>query len=51
MSATKLMGDVMDMLATGWVKVVDYTGVLGPETPIIQLPPDFVKRTPKVEIH
>jgi len=39
------------MLLSGQVEVVDCTGVLGPDTPIIQLPPEFAKPTPKVEIN
>lgn len=51
MSATDVVSGLGAMLASGGVEVVDCTGVLGPETPIIQLPPDFAKATPKVEIH
>ncbi|MBL4893094.1 MAG: cyclase family protein [Rhizobiaceae bacterium] len=39
------------MLISGEVEVVDLTGPLGPETPIIQLPPELAVPTPKVEIH
>ena len=39
------------MLASGGVEVVDCTGVLGPDTPLLKLPPDFAKDTPKIEIH
>lgn len=38
-------------LLSGDIQVVDCTGVLGPDTPIIQLPPEFAKPTPDVEIH
>lgn len=38
-------------LLSGDVEVVDCSGTLGPDTPILQLPPDFAKNTPKVEIH
>ncbi|HHX89413.1 MAG TPA: cyclase family protein [Paracoccus sp.] len=38
-------------LLSGDVEVVDCSGALGPTTPILQLPPDFAKNTPKVEIH
>ncbi len=51
MSATEFLGQFGAMLASGSVEVVDCTGVLGPDTPILQLPPDFAKNTPKVEIH
>jgi len=33
------------------IEVVDCSGVLGPDTPILYLPPDFAKNTPHVEIH
>ena len=38
-------------LLSGDVEVVDCSGTLGPAPPILQLPPDFAKNTPKVEIH
>ncbi|PHS19429.1 MAG: cyclase [Blastopirellula sp.] len=51
MSASDLIKNLGTMLIAGEVEVVDCTGVLGPNTPIIQLPPEFAKPTPKVEIH
>ncbi|AXI48475.1 cyclase [Sulfitobacter sp. SK012] len=51
MSAASLLGELGKMLATGGVEVVDCSGSLGPDTPILQLPADFAKPTPKVEIH
>jgi kynurenine formamidase len=51
MSTASLLGNLGEMLLSGKVEVVDCTGVLGPDTPILQLPPDFAKNTPKVEIH
>lgn len=44
-----IVQDLGAALLSGDVEVVDCSGVLGPETPIIQLPPPF-KNTPKVEI-
>mgnify|MGYP002682879092 FL=1 len=38
-------------LAGGGVKVVDLTAELGPETPILHLPEDLARNTPKVAIH
>ena len=46
-----LLAELGKALASGAVEVVDLSGVLGPGTPILQLPPDFAKNTPKVEIH
>ena len=51
MSSAETVKDLGAMLLSGQVEVVDCTGVLGPDTPIIQLPPDFAKPTPRVEIN
>ena len=51
MSAENALSGLGAKILSGEVEVVDCTGVLGPDTPIIQLPPDFAKNTPKVEIH
>jgi len=51
MSAANVVKNLGAMLASGGIEVVDCSGVLGPKTPILQLPPDFAKNTPKVEIH
>lgn len=51
MSAQKLLMDLAGLLASGGVEVVDCSGTLGPETPILRLPPELAKDTPKVEIH
>ncbi|MCL4674882.1 MAG: cyclase family protein, partial [Pararhodobacter sp.] len=46
-----MLGKLGGALAKGAVRIVDCTAPLGPDTPILQLPPDFAKNTPKVEIH
>lgn len=51
MTASQTLQTMAGLLASGDIEVVDCTGVLGPKTPILQLPPDFAKNTPKVEIH
>ncbi|MDE4141479.1 MULTISPECIES: cyclase family protein [Rhodobacterales] len=51
MTATTALDGLGAKLLTGEIEVVDCTGVLGPNTPILQLPEDFAKNTPKVEIH
>ena len=38
-------------LLGGRVKVIDLTATLGPETPLIKLPPSIGLNTPQVEIH
>ncbi|MFT7593709.1 MAG: kynurenine formamidase/selenocysteine lyase/cysteine desulfurase [Paracoccaceae bacterium] len=51
MSSTDVLGSLGAMLLSGEVRIVDCTAVLGPDTPILHLPEDFAKNTPKVEIH
>ncbi len=51
MSATQALNDLGRMLLSGGVEVVDLTAPLGPDTPLIKLPPDFAVNTPAVEIH
>ena len=51
MSSTDVLGTLGAMLMSGQVRIVDCTGVLGPQTPILRLPEDFAANTPKVEIH
>ena len=51
MASAELLKELGGALASGGIKVVDLSGRLGPDTPILQLPPDFAKNTPKVEIH
>ena len=51
MEASNVLDHLGAALVSGGVEVVDCSGVLGPETPILQLPEDFAKNTPKVEIH
>ena len=51
MDAQKTLRSVGKMLVDGRIDVVDLSAPLGPATPILQLPPDFAKNTPRVEIH
>ncbi|MCX7560270.1 cyclase family protein [Sulfitobacter sp. F26204] len=51
MSSQEILGAFGEMLLSGKIKVVDCTTTLGPKTPIIRLPEDFAKATPKVEIN
>lgn len=50
-SSGDLLGSLGSMLLSGKVEVVDCSAELGPDTPILRLPEDFAKNTPKVEIH
>jgi kynurenine formamidase/selenocysteine lyase/cysteine desulfurase len=53
--AMKGTGSVLDDLGTailsGTVRIVDCTAVLGPETPLLRLPKDVAKNTPRVVVH
>jgi kynurenine formamidase len=51
MNAAETLGNLAAMLLEGKVEVVDLSGRLGPDTPLLQLPEDFAKNTPKIEIH
>jgi isatin hydrolase len=51
MDTQKLLGEVAGQLLSGAIKVVDLSAPLGPDTPLIKLPPELAVDTPKVEIH
>jgi isatin hydrolase len=51
MDTQKLLGELAGQLLSGGIEVVDLSAVLGPETPLIKLPPDFAVDTPAIEIH
>jgi kynurenine formamidase len=51
MTAANVLSDLGSMLLSGSVEVVDCSGTLGPDTPLLKLPPDFAKNTPPIEIH
>ena len=51
MTSTQVLGDFASALASGAIEVVDLTAPLGPETPLIKLPPQIGKNTPPIEIH
>ena len=51
MDAAAVLEGLAAMLASGEVEVIDCTGPLGPETPLLKLPPDFARDTPAIEIH
>ena len=51
MTSTQVLSDFASALASGAVEVVDLTAPLGPETPLIKLPPQIGKNTPPIEIH
>ncbi|GAB5374474.1 MAG: cyclase family protein [Acuticoccus sp.] len=43
--------ELADGLLSGEVEVVDLSGPLGPDTPLLKLPPELAVDTPKIEIH
>jgi len=51
MNAAKTLESLGALLAAGGVEVVDLSGRLGPDTPLLKLPPDFARDTPRIEIH
>ena len=51
MTAANVLQSLGAMLLSGGIEVVDCSGTLGPDTPLLKLPPDFAKDTPKIEIH
>ena len=51
MTAANVLTQLAGLLASGGIEVVDCTAVLGPETPLLKLPPELAKDTPPVVIH
>jgi len=51
MSSSQSLAGLASALLSGAVKVVDLTAPLGPETPVIFLPPQIGKNTPPVKVH
>ena len=51
MATAELLKQLGQELMSGGIEVVDLSGKLGPDTPILKLPPELAKDTPKVEIH
>ena len=46
-----LLGGLVGAMASGEVEVVDLSGTLGSDTPLLKLPPELAVDTPPVEIH
>ena len=51
MSSNPTLGGLAAGLLSGSVRVVDLSAPLGPETPVIYLPPEIGKNTPPVKVH
>ncbi len=48
MTEAATLRDLAAMLASGKIEVVDLSGTLGPDTPLLKLPPALAKDTPKI---
>ncbi|MGO4171983.1 cyclase family protein [Bosea sp. TAF32] len=51
MNASALISGVATAIASGAISVVDLTAPLGPDTPVLYLPPQFGKNTPRFKMH
>ncbi|MBE2276469.1 MAG: cyclase family protein [Rhodobacteraceae bacterium] len=51
MTAKTALETLAGLLASGGIEVVDCSGTLGPDTPLLKLPPELAVDTPKIEIH
>ncbi|MBO6719773.1 MAG: cyclase family protein [Rhizobiaceae bacterium] len=51
MSARETLANLASVLMSGNVEVIDLSGRLGPDTPLLKLPPELAVDTPKIEIH
>ncbi|MFC4670004.1 cyclase family protein [Seohaeicola nanhaiensis] len=51
MGTAELLVQLGDGLLSGAIRVVDLSGPLGPDTPILKLPPELARDTPRIEIH
>jgi kynurenine formamidase len=45
------LSSLAEALLAGAVEVIDLSAPLGPDTPLIKLPPEIGKNTPKIEVH
>ncbi|WP_062018475.1 cyclase family protein [Aureimonas sp. AU4] len=51
MSAAESLSTVASALAAGAIEVVDLTAPLGPDTPVLYLPPEFGRNTPRFKMN
>jgi isatin hydrolase len=51
MASANILADFASALLSGSIKVVDLSAPLGPDTPVIALPPEIGKSTPSVKVH
>ncbi len=51
MRDTDLLAELGSRLLSGAVRVIDLSGPLGPDTPLLKLPEGFGEDTPRIEVH
>ena len=51
MKTNEVFGQLAELLLSGGVEVVDLAAELGPDTPLMKLPPEFAVDTPEIEFH
>lgn len=51
MTSAAVLQNLGAMILSGGIEVVDCSGTLGPETPLLKLPPELAKDTPPIKIH
>ena len=51
MTSANVLQSLAGMIASGGIEVVDCSAVLGPETPLLKLPPELARDTPPIKIH
>ena len=51
MTTAETLKSLGAMLLSGEIEVIDCSGVLGPDTPLLKLPPELARDTPPIEIH
>ncbi len=51
MTASETLAALASAIASSEIKVVDLSCTLGPDTPLLKLPPEIGKNTPTIEIH
>lgn len=51
MTTANALASLIAALQNGEVEVVDLTADLGPDTPLLKLPPELAVDTPKIEVH
>jgi isatin hydrolase len=51
MDTTRTLSELAGHLLSGGIEIIDLTGPLGPDTPLLKLPPELAVDTPKIEVH